>query len=108
MLNQGFPGCRCMRPARHRESLNFWLSPGPPATRLYPCHLNSCKTRSGIRSRVGRYNARRNERHARNSDAEKSVKAENDEQLMVAFSQGSTDEFGELFSRYKQPLFGFF
>jgi RNA polymerase sigma factor (sigma-70 family) len=31
-----------------------------------------------------------------------------DEQLMVAFSQGSTDSFGELFSRYKQPMFGFF
>jgi len=31
-----------------------------------------------------------------------------DEQLMVAFSRGSTDAFGELFSRYKQPLFGFF
>jgi RNA polymerase sigma-70 factor (ECF subfamily) len=31
-----------------------------------------------------------------------------DEQLMVAFSRGSTDAFGELFSRYKQPVFGFF
>jgi hypothetical protein len=31
-----------------------------------------------------------------------------DEQLMVAFSRGSTDSFGELFSRYKQPMFGFF
>jgi RNA polymerase sigma-70 factor (ECF subfamily) len=31
-----------------------------------------------------------------------------DEQLMVAFSRGSTDAFGELFSRYKQQLFGFF
>src|SRR5262249_10657282 len=31
-----------------------------------------------------------------------------DEQLMVAFSRGSTDAFGELFSRYKQPIFGFF
>src|SRR5580704_98413 len=31
-----------------------------------------------------------------------------DEQLMVAFSRGSTDAFGELFSRYKQPMFGFF
>jgi RNA polymerase sigma-70 factor (ECF subfamily) len=31
-----------------------------------------------------------------------------DEQLMIAFSHGSTDAFGELFSRYKQPLFGFF
>ena len=27
---------------------------------------------------------------------------------MVAFSGGSTDAFSELFSRYKQPLFGFF
>jgi RNA polymerase sigma-70 factor (ECF subfamily) len=31
-----------------------------------------------------------------------------DEQLMVAFSHGSSDAFNELFSRYKQPLFGFF
>ena len=31
-----------------------------------------------------------------------------DEQLMVAFAGGSTDAFDELFSRYKQPLFGFF
>jgi len=31
-----------------------------------------------------------------------------DEQLMAAFSRGSTDAFGELFSRYKQPMFGFF
>src|SRR5260370_23596057 len=31
-----------------------------------------------------------------------------EEQVMVAFSRGSTDAFGELFSRYKQPMFGFF
>ncbi len=31
-----------------------------------------------------------------------------DEQLVLAFSQGSTDAFSILFSRYKQPLFGFF
>ena len=31
-----------------------------------------------------------------------------DEHLMLAFSQGSADAFCELFSRYKQPLFGFF
>jgi RNA polymerase sigma-70 factor (ECF subfamily) len=31
-----------------------------------------------------------------------------DEQLMLAFSCGSADAFTELFSRYKQPLFGFF
>jgi RNA polymerase sigma-70 factor (ECF subfamily) len=34
--------------------------------------------------------------------------AGSDEQLMVAFSRGSADAFGELFSRYKQPVFGFF
>lgn len=39
---------------------------------------------------------------------EKSATAESDEQLMVAFSRGSTDAFSELFSRYKEPLFGFF
>ncbi len=31
-----------------------------------------------------------------------------DEKLMLAFSQGSADAFSQLFSRYKQPLFGFF
>jgi RNA polymerase sigma-70 factor (ECF subfamily) len=31
-----------------------------------------------------------------------------DEKLMLAFSQGFTEAFSELFSRYKQPLFGFF
>jgi RNA polymerase sigma-70 factor (ECF subfamily) len=31
-----------------------------------------------------------------------------DEQLMAAFSRGATGAFDELFSRYKQPLFGFF
>jgi RNA polymerase sigma-70 factor (ECF subfamily) len=34
--------------------------------------------------------------------------AGSDEQLMFAFSRGSADAFGELFSRYKQPVFGFF
>src|SRR6202158_1370135 len=31
-----------------------------------------------------------------------------DERLMLAFSKGSSDAFSELFSRYKQPIFGFF
>jgi RNA polymerase sigma-70 factor (ECF subfamily) len=31
-----------------------------------------------------------------------------DEHLMLAFARGSTDAFTELFSRYKQPIFGFF
>jgi RNA polymerase sigma-70 factor (ECF subfamily) len=31
-----------------------------------------------------------------------------DELLMLAFSKGSSDAFTELFSRYKQPIFGFF
>src|SRR2546429_10026184 len=31
-----------------------------------------------------------------------------DEQLMLAFSKGSSQAFEELFSRYKQPIFGFF
>ena len=34
--------------------------------------------------------------------------AETDEDLMAAYSRGSTDAFGHLFRRYKQPLFGFF
>ena len=34
--------------------------------------------------------------------------AATDEQLMLACSHGSADAFTELFSRYKQPLFGFF
>jgi hypothetical protein len=43
----------------------------------------------------------------RNPDMEKSATTGSDEGLMVAFSGGSTDAFSELFSRYKQPLFGF-
>jgi RNA polymerase sigma-70 factor (ECF subfamily) len=43
-----------------------------------------------------------------NSGLERSATAETDEQLMVAFSRGSMDAFGQLFLRYKQPLYGFF
>lgn len=35
-------------------------------------------------------------------------KPSSDEQLMLTFSKGSAEAFGELFGRYKQPLFGFF
>jgi RNA polymerase sigma-70 factor (ECF subfamily) len=42
------------------------------------------------------------------SDAGGTKTVPSDEQLMVAFSRGSADAFGELFSRYKQPVFGFF
>src|SRR5438132_4797230 len=31
-----------------------------------------------------------------------------DERLMLAFSQGSSEAFTELFSRYKQPIYGSF
>jgi RNA polymerase sigma-70 factor, ECF subfamily len=34
--------------------------------------------------------------------------AASDEQLMLAFSKGSSYAFDELFSRYKQPIYGFF
>ncbi|HEV1993943.1 MAG TPA: sigma-70 family RNA polymerase sigma factor [Candidatus Acidoferrum sp.] len=34
--------------------------------------------------------------------------ATSDEQLMLAFSKGSSYAFSELFSRYKQPIYGFF
>ncbi|MCU1251792.1 MAG: polymerase sigma factor, sigma-70 family [Edaphobacter sp.] len=44
----------------------------------------------------------------RDSDKDGQEMVATDEQLMVAFSRGSTDSFGELFSRYKQPMFGFF
>jgi RNA polymerase sigma-70 factor (ECF subfamily) len=40
--------------------------------------------------------------------ADDPVVVESDEQLMSAFSRGSKDALGELFSRYNQPLFGFF
>jgi RNA polymerase sigma-70 factor, ECF subfamily len=43
-----------------------------------------------------------------NPEADKPAIAGSDEQLMVAFSGGSAEAFAELFSRYKQPLFGFF
>jgi RNA polymerase sigma-70 factor (ECF subfamily) len=34
--------------------------------------------------------------------------ATTDEQLMLAFTLGSSDAFNELFRRYKQPMYGFF
>jgi len=43
-----------------------------------------------------------------NPDAVNPAAVQTDEQLMVAFSRGSTEAFSELFSRYKQPVFGFF
>ena len=45
---------------------------------------------------------------ARNSGLDDPAPSLTDEQLMVAFSRGSTDAFSTLFQRYKQPLFGFF
>lgn len=41
-----------------------------------------------------------------NPNAEEAIQS--DEQLMVAFSRGSAEAFATLFSRYKQPLYGFF
>jgi RNA polymerase sigma-70 factor (ECF subfamily) len=43
-----------------------------------------------------------------NPDVGEPAAAASDEQLMVEFSRGSKEAFSELFSRYKQPLFGFF
>jgi RNA polymerase sigma-70 factor, ECF subfamily len=43
-----------------------------------------------------------------NPDVANPASPQTDEQLMVAFSRGSTEAFSELFSRYKQPVFGFF
>jgi RNA polymerase sigma-70 factor (ECF subfamily) len=45
---------------------------------------------------------------AHNPGTAEAASAGSDEQLMIAFSHGSADAFGELFARYKQPLFGFF
>lgn len=44
----------------------------------------------------------------RNMNAERLELAGSDEELMQAFAKGSTEAVGELFRRYKQPLFGFF
>ena len=45
---------------------------------------------------------------ASNPEPENPASEMNDEQLMVAFCRGSAEAFSELFSRYKQPLYGFF
>jgi DNA-directed RNA polymerase specialized sigma24 family protein len=45
---------------------------------------------------------------APNLEAERPENRSSDEELMAAFPRGSMDAFSELFSRYKQPLFGFF
>ena len=43
-----------------------------------------------------------------NSEGPKAGSPDSDELLMLAFCRGSKEAFTELFSRYKQPLFGFF
>src|ERR1700690_2064610 len=45
---------------------------------------------------------------ATETDTPDDVCVTSDEQLMKALSCASMNAFGELFSRYKQPLFGFF
>lgn len=40
--------------------------------------------------------------------AEPQGHAPSDERLMLAFTQGSSEAFTELFRRYKQPIYGFF
>src|SRR6266849_323241 len=47
-----------------------------------------------------------NEAHAAGDAGD--VSATSDETLMLAFSKGSSHSFDELFSRYKQPIYGFF
>jgi RNA polymerase sigma factor (sigma-70 family) len=42
------------------------------------------------------------------TDHAEPASARTDEQLMVAFASGKVEAFDELFSRYKQPVFGFF
>jgi RNA polymerase sigma-70 factor (ECF subfamily) len=44
----------------------------------------------------------------RDSDQDGREAVGSDERLMMAFSRGSTESFDELFSRYQQPMFGFF
>src|SRR5467141_700178 len=45
---------------------------------------------------------------ANSADKAGAASSTSDEQLMLAFSKGSSHAFEELFSRYKQPIFGFF
>jgi RNA polymerase sigma-70 factor (ECF subfamily) len=42
------------------------------------------------------------------ADSPASASSATDEQLMLAFTLGSSDAFAELFRRYKQPIYGFF
>ena len=41
-------------------------------------------------------------------EPEDSAREPSDEQLMAAYARGSAEAFGQLFARYRQPLFGFF
>jgi len=45
---------------------------------------------------------------ANSADKAGAASSTSDEQLVLAFSRGSSHAFKELFSRYKQPIFGFF
>jgi len=40
--------------------------------------------------------------------ADSPASGDHDERLMLAFSQGSSEAFSELFRRYKRPVYGFF
>ena len=62
----------------------------------------------GVRSNRGGEKERAMNDTGRNMNAERLELAGSDEELMQAFAKGSTEAVGELFRRYKQPLFGFF
>jgi len=47
-------------------------------------------------------------KEANSADNPAAASATSDEHLMLAFSKGSSYAFDELFSRYKQPIYGFF
>jgi RNA polymerase sigma factor (sigma-70 family) len=49
-----------------------------------------------------------NQANAAENAGAASASAASDEQLMLAFSKGSSEGFSELFCRYKQPVYGFF
>jgi len=63
---------------------------------------------ASVRSRLEGKQRMVMDRKPESSDAERAAAAGSDEVLMLAFSRGSKEAFSELFSRYKQPLFGFF
>jgi RNA polymerase sigma-70 factor, ECF subfamily len=84
---------------------NFFISPRITSSAGQACNLQDALPAFVLSSEAQR--TAMNDSPA-NPQANAVVSNSSDEYLMLSFSKGSAEAFSVLFSRYKQPLFGFF